>query len=480
MLRFRPCFCAIGKSVLGPMALVTLCFLVAWQESGAQDNGVWIDRFGGDQGLNGAVSAIAVTDSGEVYVGGGFTEAGGKVVNHISKWTGTSWEGLGAGVNDYVEALALAPTGVLYVGGEFTAAGGRTARGVARWTGERWDSLEGLGGAVFALAVSDSSLFAGGRFTYTNEGPVHRLARRDGASWLDVGGGVEGFFQYDDDNARVYALALGKKGLYVGGHFLKAGGQPTENIALWDGAIWHTLGPEAGGTNGTVESIAVSDSGAVYVGGDFTEAGSQEANHVARWTGRVWEPLGAGVNGPVYAIALGKPGEVYVGGYFTEAGGLPANNIARWTGSSWEPLGSGVDLYGIYAVDIQEQDVYVGGAFTQAGGMSSGNIALWHEDSPTGVEMPLPEDKEVLQFDVVYPNPIVDRATVTFHLLQPMHVRLDIHNLLGQRAAVLLDSIRPAGTNRVPWRTAGLPAGIYIVRLRAGSAIQSRSVVLTR
>ena len=39
--------------------LITLCFLIAWQESGAQDNGMWIDRFGGEKGLNGSVSAIA-------------------------------------------------------------------------------------------------------------------------------------------------------------------------------------------------------------------------------------------------------------------------------------------------------------------------------------------------------------------------------------------------------------------------------------
>lgn len=461
--------------------MLILGVLAAGHESKAQTSGAWIDRFSGEHSLNGSVNAIAVGDSGEVYVGGTFTEAGGQVVNHIAKWTGTAWEALGSGINDWVNALEIAPTGELYVGGDFTEAGGQGARFIARWDGERWESLGGgaLTGTVFAIAVNDTALYVGGRFNEAGGERALRLARWDGAAWHAVGGGVQGPFA-GEDLGGVNALALGEGGLYVGGFFIEAGGQATRNIARWNGLTWETLGGGSGGTDERVWTIAVSDAGAVYVGGAFTEAGGQEINHIARWTGSAWEALGTGVDGPVYAIALGKAGELYVGGDFTEASGEPANNIARWTGSGWEALGSGVGPLSVWAIAMQERDVYVGGSFTQAGDMASLGVALWQNPSPTGVEAPLPEEMNDLHFEAVYPNPVEDQATLTFRLQHPSPVRLDVYNVLGQRAAVVLNEVRPAGVHQVVWQRQGLPAGLYLLRLQAGLSTQTRSVMLTR
>lgn len=96
------------------------------------------------------------------------------------------------------------------------------------------------------------------------------------------------------------------------------------------------------------------------------------------------------------------------------------------------------------------------------------------------IDAPLPEDSAFLQFEVVYPNPVINKATLIFHVRQPAHVRLDVYNLLGRRATVLLDSVLPAGAHQIQWRAAGLPAGSYVVRLQAGSSIQTRSVMLIR
>ncbi|MGA7304101.1 MAG: hypothetical protein WBW88_04475, partial [Rhodothermales bacterium] len=211
--------------------LTVLCLLVDSRQSGAQSNGTWIDRFGGVEGLNGTVNALAATDSGEVYVGGFFTEAGGNVVSYVAKWTGAAWEGLRGGVEDYVYALELTELGDLYVGGSFVEADGQEARDVARWTGEEWEALVGLHGWVHALAANDTSLFAGGRFGATDQDQAHRLASWNSDGWLDVGGGVRCPCQLED-NAMVNALAMGREGLYVGGYFLEAGDQPASNIAL--------------------------------------------------------------------------------------------------------------------------------------------------------------------------------------------------------------------------------------------------------
>ena len=45
------------------------------------------------------VSSLALDDNGNLYVGGAFTHAGDKAVNHIAMWDGENWHALGSGEN---------------------------------------------------------------------------------------------------------------------------------------------------------------------------------------------------------------------------------------------------------------------------------------------------------------------------------------------------------------------------------------------
>jgi hypothetical protein len=71
-------------------------------------------------------------------------------------------------MDNYVVALAMSGS-TLYAGGEFTMAGTNTANGIAQWDGSSWSALgSGVGGNypdVDALAVSGSTLYVGGSFT---------------------------------------------------------------------------------------------------------------------------------------------------------------------------------------------------------------------------------------------------------------------------------------------------------------------------
>jgi hypothetical protein len=73
---------------------------------------------------------------GGVYVGGSFTNAGGSAANYIAKWDGNSWSALGSGVGGgyyYPKVYAVAVSGSdVYAGGFFTAAGGKVCGYVAR------------------------------------------------------------------------------------------------------------------------------------------------------------------------------------------------------------------------------------------------------------------------------------------------------------------------------------------------------------
>jgi trimeric autotransporter adhesin len=93
----------------------------------------------------------------------------------------------------------------------------------------------------------------------------------------------------------VNALAVSGSTLYAGGDFTTAGGSAANYIAQWNGSSWSALGS---GMNSDVYALAVSGS-TLYAGGDFTTAGGSAANYIAQWNGSSWSALGSGMNGAV-------------------------------------------------------------------------------------------------------------------------------------------------------------------------------------
>ncbi len=87
-------------------------------------------------GLNADVSALTVIGN-DLYVGGSFTLAGDIMANHIAKWDGRIWSSLGSGIsgsNPETTVDALAELGnELWVGGNFTTAGGKVSPNLARF-----------------------------------------------------------------------------------------------------------------------------------------------------------------------------------------------------------------------------------------------------------------------------------------------------------------------------------------------------------
>ena len=84
-----------------------------------------------------------------------------------------------------------------------------------------------------------------------------------------------------------------------------------------------------------------------------------------------------------------------------------------------------------------------------------------------------------------YPNPFNPSTQIRFDLKENGDVRLVIYNVMGQEVRTLLSTRMSAGQHVVAWdgtdqhgRTVG--SGVYIYRLRAGSFVESRKMLLTR
>lgn len=334
----------------------------------------WISMGTGPPGLDGEVNAIAIDASGNLYVGGSFTEtASGAPVNYIAKWNGSSWVPLGSGMNASVKTIVVSGTNV-YAGGFFTEAGGVSAVGVARWNGTSWSALGDISGIINSLAVSGSTVYAGGLINL-GDGVAYGVARWNGSAWAGIGEVESGL--------SVETLTLSGTTLYAGGGFSSMNGTLANGIARLVGTTWSSLG--SGLTNGSVNAIVVSGSN-IYVGGSFTEAGGSAAGGVAMWNGSTWSTLNGGVDNEVRALALSGT-TLYVAGNFTQAGGLAGvavSHIARWSGTAWSDVGGGFDLF-VNALLVSGTNVYAGGSFTASGGVTANRIARWNGTAWSGM-----------------------------------------------------------------------------------------------
>lgn len=80
----------------------------------------------------------------------------------------------------------------------------------------------------------------------------------------------------------------------------------------------------------------------------------------------------------------------------------------------------------------------------------------------------------------VYPNPVAGTATVTFELARAQPVTLAVYDLLGREVAVLADGPQAEGVLTATFDAAGLPSGVYFVRLSTETAREVRKVVVVR
>jgi uncharacterized protein (DUF362 family) len=76
-----------------------------------------------------------------------------------------------------------------------------------------------------------------------------------------------------------------------------------------------------------------------------------------------------------------------------------------------------------------------------------------------------------------YPNPFNPSTTIAFSLPHPEHIRLTLHNIVGQEIETLVDGEVPAGQHTIRWNANGLASGIYIYRLQAGRFVEAKKMI---
>ena len=79
-----------------------------------------------------------------------------------------------------------------------------------------------------------------------------------------------------------------------------------------------------------------------------------------------------------------------------------------------------------------------------------------------------------------YPNPFNPSTQIRFALPEASDVQLEVFNMLGQRVAMLASGQYPAGWHTVSLDAGDWSSGVYLYRLRAGSQLSQRQMILVK
>lgn len=284
--------------------------------------------------IYGGSAATCVLVSGtDVYFGGSFATAGGLTANGIAKWdsVGGSWSVMSVGFNRPVQDI-VEFGGSIHITGWFDRTNGSGAANllhIAKWTGAAWSQLgSGLNSYGECLLVDGATLYVGGQFTAAGGvSNTKAIASWNGTTFGAVGSGLyEGTLD---------SMVMFGTDLIVAGSLMRfSAGTTPDIVAKWDGSAWSffTDTPfERGGALNPPEGYSLAATSTdLYVGGYFVKAGGNvDANNIARWNGSIWSALAEGLDGRCRVVQV-QGQEVYAGGLYSTAGGKDAGCLAKY------------------------------------------------------------------------------------------------------------------------------------------------------
>ncbi len=243
----------------------------------------------------GLLGSFDAGSGAELIVTGNFTEIGGVPAASIARWNGSSWNPLGSGLGGGVaRAIAVFDDGTgsaLYVGGGFSSAGGHPVSGLARWNGTDWWPVPGhLDGAILTLAVLDDgsgpALYVGGQFTHADGLLAPGFAKWDGSAWHALG-------TIPGTSVRLLTLFDDSTGpaLHASGTIYVHHPPVLMRMARWNGSGFVSLGGTWSSPPTFLECFDDGRGPALYAGGGFTLTTDVTISRLARWDGAAWSAV---------------------------------------------------------------------------------------------------------------------------------------------------------------------------------------------
>jgi hypothetical protein len=382
-------------------------------------------ELGGLNGLspNSYIRSICSDPSGNIYAAGYFTNGFNAISGDraVAKWNGSVWSllnGLSSpayqdGIFTELSCVSSDASGNIYVGGNFTNSGGNYY--VAKWDGSAWNELGGLNSfdpnsSVKCIFCDPKTgyIYTGGYFTNGVSPTTGKfyVAKYDGTSWNELGG-ANGLAA----NSNINSICNDAAGnIYAAGYFTNTNGK--YYVAKWNGTAWEELGGLDGlAANNEIFSICSDPAGNIYAAGKFTNGtySSDGYEYVAKWNGTNWTEVGGlnalAANDYIESIISDSKGNIYAsGGFFKDGHGY----VAIWNDTTWSELGAPGSLAANSSTHSLCTDVagniYAAGAFTNSSGL---NYVAKYGSGTNGIN-PVENNKNLK----IFPNPAKDQLNI--------------------------------------------------------------------
>ena len=464
-------------------------------------------------GVDNEVYAIAV-DGSDVYVGGNFDKAGGIAAANIARWNETTqtWSALGGGVSSWVYAITVKDNKVL-VGGRFSTADGLIVKSISVWdkTAENWSALgSGIDGSrVNAIAFSGENVYIGGKFKGAGKKPSRNFAiwhdTGDGGGLyvatptgtnveVDFGNGV--LLNYSDvTSAGVSSLQVTENGPDPPSGLQIVPVDPPiyyniSTTAAYSGLITIQINYDEAQLNVMSEDelkLYHYDDGSFV---DITIEVNTVENYIKGQTSSLSEFAIATLEDNIVPVELvsfkaeTKEGTVRLSWTTASESNNYGFNIERQIeNEKWSDIGF-VKGHGTSSIphiySFVDENPPMELLFYRIKQTDFDGEFTYYE--PIKVTVTAPETFALLQN---YPNPFNPYTEINYQLPKKEHVSIIIYNLQGQKVRTLVEGMQVANYYSIGWDSKDswgreLPTGIYMYRIKAGTFIESKKMLLLK
>lgn len=391
--------------------------------NGSNDNSIDVESLGVGfnkaQGFDGTVFFVLPSNdgTGDIYIGGSFTNYNNTPVNGLVRLNsdGTvdnNFDTISAGGFGYtVKTMALATddSGDIYVGGSFSNVNGSEIQSLVRLNSDgSIDTdfavvIEGSFSSIETIATANDDsgdIYIGGYFDTINGNTAVNLARLNNDGSLDNSFDTTTNGILDDEIYSVTMTNDGSGDVYVGGAFTSYRGTAINRLARLsnDGSIDNGFDTvTGGGLDGNVYTIVDTDdgSGDIYVGGAFNNVYGSEFAAVVRLHSN--GSIDTNFSIPfslifnfVYSIAVtnDSSGDIYIAGLYASSDNS-IRNLARLNndGSQDTEFDTSTGgyitaaVYSVTTIDDGSSDVYFGGSFVNYRGLGVNRFSRVNSDA---------------------------------------------------------------------------------------------------
>jgi|GEM_PF-2497185 len=84
------------------------------------------------------------------------------------------------------------------------------------------------------------------------------------------------------------------------------------------------------------------------------------------------------------------------------------------------------------------------------------------------------------KLDQNFPNPFNPATLIRYSIPEDVHVKVFVYNSLGEVVTTLVNETKQSGNYEITFNAAGLPSGVYIYRIEAGTYIRANKMILMK